>query len=275
VQSSPRSRIVSLVCAPLAFTVASLPARSHAATVYFAHADEQYLRATQHDAGAALAPDNAGQTPLPLVVFLHGTNPNGDMHLWLGGGGHDLRPVALRLYQSKKVQPFILAGPSQTRAASRGRRLWTRFDFGAFIDDVARALDGHAVVDRDAVVFMGHSGAGCNVNGGIASDFWSQNRPLPRALIAVDPCMDADLGVALGRRPARVPLWLMWQSRMWPREPAAFRSALAARRPAERIDRIEELNPTGPNPHDAILPLALERAARALFAKREAHDGAS
>lgn len=246
-----------------------------AATLHFPYADADYLYPGQHDGGAALVPEDPGQEPLPLVVFLHGVNPRRDMHLWLGGGEHDLRPVAQRLYRSKSVRPFILAGPSQTRSAQTGRMLWTNFDLAGFVADVARAVDGRATVDRDSVVFVGHSGAGCSARGGLASDFWSRNGPLPLALIAVDPCLDANQGRALSRRPASVPLWLMWQSAVWPRHPVAFRRALSQDRSPERVDRIEELRATGANPHDTILPMALEKAARELFAKREQQSSAS
>lgn len=246
-----------------------------AATLYFPHADADYLYPTQHEGGAALVPENPGEEPLPVVVFLHGVNPRRQLHLWFGGGATDLRPVAKRLYRSNNVRPFILAGPSQTRSAQSGSRLWSNFDLADFVEDVARAVDGRATVDRESVVFLGHSGAGCSARGGLASQFWAANRPLPLALVAIDPCLDAKVGEALSRRPAGVPLWLMWQSAVWPRQPAVFRRALAERPVAGRIDRIEELRATGANPHESIVPVALERAVRGLLAKREQASGAS
>jgi len=245
------------------------------ATVYFEHDDARYLNPQQQNGGASLVPDDPGPRAVPLVVFLHGTNPNGNLHLWLGGGGRDLRPVATRLYGNDKIRPFILAAPSQTRAAKHGSKLWKGFNLDAFVEDVARATDGRATIDRDWVVVMGHSGAGCNLRGGLTSELLSQGRVLPRSLIAVDPCMDAPMGEAFARRPARVPLWVMWQSARWKREPAAFKRAIDTNRPAARVDRIEELPAYGPDAHDSILPLALERAVRELFARRERHAGAS
>jgi hypothetical protein len=244
-------------------------------TIYFAHNDSTYLRPGQQAGGAALVPEQVEPDALPLVVFLHGTNPKGDLHLWLGGGGRDLRPAAERLYRSPKLQPFVLAGPSQTRAASHGTSLWQSFDLSAFVEDVARALDGKATIDRSAVVFFGHSGAGCNPLGGLASDFWSKGSVLPRALLAVDPCLDAQMGAAFARRPAVVPIWVMWQSSMWPRQPTAFRKALQQGRPEGRVDQLEELRVGGTNAHDTILPVALERAARELFVRPAQTSGAS
>ena len=248
---------------------------SSSTTVYFAHKDSTYLNPGQRAGGAALVPERVGPDPLPLLVFLHGTNPNGDLHLWLGGGGRDLRPVARRLYRSKKLQSFVLAGPSQTHAAKHGRTLWQGFDLDTFVEDVARALDGKATIDRGAVVFFGHSGAGCSAQGGLASDFWSQARVFPRMLVAVDPCLDARSGAAFSRRPAGVPLWVMWQSAMWPREPAIFRQTLKKGRPEGRVDRVEALSVVGANAHDAILPVALERAASELFVRRALPSDAS
>jgi len=258
------------LAAPIAH---SAPASS--ATVYFAHNDAQYLAENQREGGAALFPRGVDDEALPLIVFLHGTNPGGDLHLWLGGGGHDLRPLARRLFTEKKLRRFILAGPSQTRAAGHGRTLWQDFDLSAFVDDVAEALDGRATIDRGSVVFVGHSGAGCNPRGGLATDFWSHGRVSPRTLIAIDPCLDAKLGAAFARRPPRVPLWVMWQSAVWPREPAAFKSALVPSDAAPREDRVEKLLSHGADAHDKILPLALERAVRTLFAVHEQHSDAS
>jgi len=200
------------------------------------------------------------------LVFLHGTNPARALHFWMGGGGRDLRPMAAALLANKRIKPFIFAGPSQTRSADHGRNLWSHFDLDRFVGDVERALAGRATVDSSSVIVVGHSGAGCNLSGGLASDFWSGARVIPRSLVSIDPCLDADLGEAFARRPSAVPLWVMWQARAWPRQPAAFERALTAGAAAGRVDRIERLNVAGPTPHETILPLALERAVRDMLA---------
>jgi hypothetical protein len=200
---------------------------------------------------------------------LHGTNPAGELHFGLGGGGHDLRPLADRLIESGAARPFVLAGPSQTRNAVLPATLWADFDLSAFVDDVARAVEGRASIDRESVVLAGHSGAGCNPTGGLAADYWSDGGPLPLSLVLIDPCLSAELGEAFGRRPPSVPLWLMWQSAVWRRDVDAWAVALAATSQSESRVRIEELGARGTNPHAAILPMAFERAVRELFAAPE------
>jgi hypothetical protein len=237
-------------------------------TLYFPHQDERFLYSYQKNGGAALLPDNAGaDEPLPLVVFLHGTNAAAEPHLWFGGGGKDLRPLATRLMKSGSVLPFVLAAPSQTKNAGLARTVWQGFDLNAFVDDVVRAAEGQVTIDRARVVLAGHSGAGCNPSGGLAADFWSAGAPLPLALISIDPCLDRKMGSALARRPSEVPLLLWWQPAIWVREPAKFTAALSHGKPEERIDRVRELPPMGPNPHEAILPVALDSALRELFGK--------
>ena len=59
-----------------------------AKTVYFPHQDSRFLYAFQKNGGAAVVPEGvSSEQPLPLVVFLHGTNSTAETHVWLGGGG--------------------------------------------------------------------------------------------------------------------------------------------------------------------------------------------
>lgn len=239
---------------------------AEAATVYFPHRDEQFLYRHQHNGGAAALPDRATpEQPLPLVVFLHGTNPSAEPHVWLGGGGKDLRPLARRLIESGRVQPFVLAAPSQTKNAGLAARVWQGFDLNGFVDDVVRATEGRATIDRSRIVLAGYSGAGCNPSGGLAADFWSAGMPLPLALVSIDPCLDRKMGGAFARRPTEVPLLLWWQPAIWIRQPAKFEAALLRDKPEDRVDRLQELPPMGLNPHAAILPVAFESALCELF----------
>lgn len=255
---------LSSVCALLAGLFASAPA--DAKTLYFPHQDARFLYHFQKNGGAAVVPEGVTpDQPLPIVVFLHGTNPTSEPHLWLGGGGKDLRPLVDRLIASHQVKPFVLAAPSQTKNAGLARKVWQGFDLNRFVDDVVAASAGQVTIDRQRVILAGHSGAGCNPSGGLAADFWSAGAPLPLALVSVDPCLDRKMGDAFARRPVEVPLLLWWQPAIWVREPAKFTAALNTDKPEQRIDRVLELPPMGPNPHDAILPVALESALRELL----------
>jgi len=237
-----------------------------AKTVYFPHQDARFLYRFQRNGGAAVVPESASpDAPLPLVVFLHGTNTTSEPHMWLGGG-KDLRPLVKRLIDSGQVRPFVLAAPSQTKNAGLAATVWQGFDLNSFVDDVVRATDGRVNIDRTRVVLAGHSGAGCNPHGGLAADFWSAGVPLPLALVSIDPCLDRKMGGAFARRPTEVPLLLWWQPAIWVRQPAKFEAALALDKPEERVDRVRELPPMGANPHEAILPVAFESAMRELFA---------
>ena len=233
---------------------------------YFAHEDQRYLQQHQRDGGAALVPENvAPEASVPLVVFLHGTNASGDLHRWLGGGEGDLRPLATRLMNKGKVRPFVLAGPSQTKAASLARTLWADFDLHAFVEDVARATADVVQIDRRQVVFAGHSGAGCNPTGGLATDFWTDARQAPFAIVPIDPCLDAEMGKALARRPSTVPVLVWWQSAIWSRSQDEFWSSLVADKPSERVDRMTELRAAGPNPHHSIVSPAFAQMVSELL----------
>jgi hypothetical protein len=259
-------RLARACSALLAAAVCSFAPPAEAKTLYFQHEDGRFLYRYQRNGGAATVPDDA--TPerrLPLVVFLHGTNSTSETHMWLGGGGKDLRPLVKRLIDSGQVEPFVFAAPSQTKNAGLAAKVWQDFDLNRFVEDVVKATDGKVQIDRERVVLTGHSGAGCNPSGGLAADFWSAGSPLPLALVSIDPCLDRKMGAALTRRPVNVPLLLWWQPAIWVRHPDKFVAALSRDKPEQRVDRVVELPPMGPNPHDAILPVALESALRQLL----------
>lgn len=212
------------------------------------------------------------EEPLALVVLLHGTNPNAYLHLWLGGGGRDLRPFAASLVHTEQVLPFVLAAPSQTRSAGSGAALWNAFQLRTFVEAIEDALVGAVQIDRQRIVIFGHSAAGCNPEGGLASDFWTAEGVSAWALVSVDPCLDAQMGTAMARRPSTVPLWVWWQSRSWQRSPVDFWAALTLMTGDARTDRMQKLAAPGPNPHETIVPLAFERTLRELLRSPPGHD---
>jgi len=258
----------------LAAACATFGQTAHARTLYFPHEDARFLHPNQKNGGAVVLPEVGSEEALPLVVFLHGTNSAGDLHLWLGGGRKDLRPAIARFIASGSVRPFVFAAPSHTKHAALPRKVWSGFELHAFIEDAMRATEGQVKIDRNRVVLAGHSGAGCNPSGGLSSDYWSAGAPLPVAVVSVDPCLDGLMGAALSRRPVGVPLLLWWQRAVWVRQPAKFTAALLRDRPEERVDRVTELPAIGPNPHDAILPVALETSLRELLGTAQAEEQA-
>ncbi len=259
---------------PLLVLATLLPAAlltraAHAApvTVHYPFEDARYLQDDQDNGAAAYLPDAAlaSGKKLPVVVFLHGINPAGEMHVWMHGA-HDLRPLVERLVASG-VPPFVLAAPSQTREASRGRFLWPDFDVDDFVSETAQAISDHVELDTTRVYVVGHSGAGCNEHGGLA-DAARVRRTRVRGVMAIDTCMDDDAGAAMAQIQPDVKLWVTWQPYTWWRDLHEFRHALGKAEPRVRIQR---LNVTGPHPHEAIVPRSFAMMARAWLARRHPH----
>ena len=249
------ARCTSVLAAATIFAVT--PVARAGTTVHFPFDDDRYLRADQHDGGTAYVPDSASAEDgaVPIVVFLHGINPSGELHVWMEGD-HDLRPVVDTL-TAGGVEPFVLAAPSQTRDAGRGRSLWPDFDIDAFVAQTTAAVARHVDVDARRVYVVGHSGAGCNTSGGIVAAAQASHARV-RGVLAVDTCLDADSGGAFAPIPARVPVWVTWQDRTWPRDLDDFRGGLG--HAATRV-RIQLLDVRGPHPHEAIVPRAFRLMA--------------
>lgn len=245
-------------CAVAAASVCLAPSWASAGTTkHFPFEDARYLLADQHDGGTIYVPDGAQQAEgaVPIVVFLHGINPQGELHQWMDGA-HDLRPIVDALVGGG-VEPFVLAAPSQTRDAGRGRDLWPDFDVDEFVGQAANAVSRSVDIDARRVYLVGHSGAGCNTDGGLASAART-TRTRVRGVLAVDTCMDSDSGGAFARIPARVPVWVTWQPRTWPRDLDEFRDGLG---PAATRVRIQRVDVTGRHPHDDIVPRAFRMMA--------------
>jgi hypothetical protein len=255
-----------LLYALLAVSTFETTARA-AETVYFPHRDAEYLRERQHDAGAAFLTSGVeAKQKTPVLVLLHGVNMSGDLHIWFGGARRDVRQSVESVVRAGGVRPFIVAGPSQTRSASTPQTLWSKFDLGQFVQDLQHAVAGRAEIDEDAIVLAGHSGAGCNTNGGIAAYPNRENDLRPRAIVAIDPCLSSSMGSSLAQQPTNVPIWVLWQSQVWPRNVQPWRTAWFDSSSTERELRIDRIVPVGAeNPHDAIVPMAIGMVARELF----------
>ena len=170
--------------------------------------------------------------------------------------------MAARLVADGMIVPLLVAGPSQTRNATRPWDMWEAFDLTAFLAALEPALDAAAAprVDRSRVVLVGHSGGGCNLRGSILS---SRGRAAASAILAIDTCFDARVAAALRDAPPTTHVWAYWQTSSWERDVDGFRRAFLAppAAPTDAVDRRAERAPIeGPGAHDAILPWALRRA---------------
>jgi hypothetical protein len=264
-------RLSRLASVALTFALASFSPRAGAdeSRVTFPFHDDEYLFFGESRGGAVYLAEQVGQVgqgeSVPLVVVLHGVNTTGALHPWLGGRGlPDLTPLAAKLVRSGRVRPFVIAAPTQTRGAMAGRRMWQGFDLAEFVDAVDGALAGRAVVTRREIIVIGHSGAGCNADGGLLGVAARPGRLVPYAIVAVDTCLDEASGTALGASPHDTRLFVAWQRVVWPRSIDRFLTAFhAASRPTGRDDPTLDLasdlafDPRS-NPHEQILVRTFE-----------------
>lgn len=206
----------------------------------FAFRDRDWLLPGQSLGGRAYVPVDLGAhpSPAPLLVYLHGLNPSGPLHLGLGAPGNDLRKLSLGR---------IVAAPSQTSGGPTGAT-FPGFDLEAFVDAVERATG--AAIDRKRVVLAGHSGGACGLPGG--GIYGSYGAVSPEAVIALDGCLDPRYGAALGKLGERVPVYVYYQRQSWTsRDIEGARKAFAGRGTFEEIKGVS---------HESIVPAALERA---------------
>jgi hypothetical protein len=224
--------------------------------VTFPYHDAEYLWAGEYRGGEALVPDGvAGGERVPLVVFFHGVNVERVLHFWAGGHGEpDLMDLADRIIASGAAPPFVFAAPSQTRGAMSGLHMWQDFDLDAFVRAVDAAIAPGAEIDRDRVYLIGHSGGGCNLDGGLLRAAGA-SRIVARAVLAIDTCMDEEDGTAYGSLPESMQVIVQWQPEIWPRPVekfrAAFKSAAALAGHGEMV--IQLVPGLGPGAHEAIL----------------------
>ncbi|WP_437967137.1 hypothetical protein WMF04_47600 [Sorangium sp. So ce260] len=204
--------------------------------------------------------------PLPVLVFLHGTNEAKIKHRWMGGGQEgDVRRIAAQLMEAGQIPPIVVAAPSAVlpAAVAVARTSWPAFDLDAFLDATAARLRGVATLDRTRVIVAGHSGGGCNREGGIATALRAST-PVHAALV-IDTCMDVDIALPLARSSRATHVVVSWQTMTWARRPIsdfrrAFQRGVEAHPAAPGVLReLEQLQPTEPMPHDAMVPLVLRR----------------
>jgi len=264
-------RVVARVIPPLAIVVSALLLSSNARagkTIDFAFHDEEYLNPRQHGGGRAYIPKQVtADAPVPLVVFLHGVNRRNRLHMWLGSGPADLRARLDTWIARGDLPPAVLAAPSQTRDALWPAMLWTGLDLDEFVTAAERAVAGRARIARDQVIVAGHSGAGCNLEGGLLKIAADRGAIRPIGLVALDTCLDAEVGQALARASDSTRIATYWQSVIWHRKVVDFAIGfgLVRQEYPPGNDWFEHVNATGRWPHDALVVPSLLQAISVLL----------
>lgn len=201
--------------------------------------DGRWLRPGQKNGGLAHVPKGA-RGKLPLVVWLHGNNEEGEMRRGVGAPGNDLRKLV--------PAPYVVAAPSQTLGA-KGASLFAGFNLEDFVDAVEKAIG--ASIDRSKVVVIGHSGAGCAGNAGIYGNYGSIK---PKQVIALDTCLGPAFAVLLAAIARNSKVSVYYQTRSWTRDFAGFTKAFGDRGTVENVSV-----PGGGNPHEDIVPIVIRK----------------
>ena len=213
---------------------------------------------------SSLAPVSA--KPSPILVFLHGMNTEQIKFRWMGGGQEgDVRRIATELMEEGAVVPMIVAAPStiDPTTASNAMLLWPAFDLDAFLDRTERRLAGIATIDRSRVILVGHSGAGCNIRGGLATALRAKTTPF--ADLVIDTCMATDFAKDLAHAPPTTHVVVSWQSISWAdRLFDDFRHVWTRELkqtppPSDVLRELAYEQPKQPSPHDAMVRLTLRR----------------
>ena len=270
-RSRPSRRVLARVIPSLSIVLSTLllSSLSRAGKSFdFDFHDEEYLLPRQHGGGRAYVPKQVtADAPVPLVVFLHGVNRRNRLHMWLGSGPADLRARLDKWIAQGDLPPAVLAAPSQTRDALWPGALWTGIDLDEFVAAAERAVAGRARISRDQVIVAGHSGAGCNLEGGILKIAADRGAIRPIGIVALDTCLDAEVGRALAQASDSTRIATYWQSVIWKRKVVDFAIGfgLVRQEYPPGSDWFEHVNPKGRWPHDALVAPSLMQAMSVLL----------
>ena len=161
--------------------------------------DDTWLLEGQTDGGRLWIPAQANcPGAYPLMIYLHGIkrDPPRYIHASMnkggtGEGGDDLTQEAKAVIDSGKARPFLMAAPSQSNsAAASSQNLWRGFDTTDFIRAVTEVLPSGMTLGP--VIVIGHSGAGCSLNGGIHSAIKSSYQHF--LIVQSDACLNGAYG---------------------------------------------------------------------------------
>ena len=270
VQHSVRPAVLAWACVAV-WTLAWAPSAHAREEITFPYGAPRYVpEALASTAGLVVVPPGVARgANAPLVVFLHGLNQDGPLHKWLGArhdrGTPDIASTFERLQAEGKMQPVLLAAPSQTRDASRPWGMWQAFDLADFVQKTEAALGARAHVDRSRVVVLAHSGGGCNVHGSALAAA-SARAPVPYAVVLADTCFDRGVAETLLLAAPSTRIFSYYQTHSWDRDFGPFRASLFARpEVGPRDRRFVEVSLPRAGAHDRIFAVAVERAFPELF----------
>jgi hypothetical protein len=231
-------------------------------------------RDTRHDReayeGRLFLPEKARRSPdepLPFVVFLHGVNVDHTRFRFAGGKPDepDIRLVVASLVASGTIPPVVLGAPGATVSCEVPFSTWPDFDLDRFVERSIRVLAGHARIDLDRVVLVGHSGAGCNPKGGLDAAVASTTLHL-RGVFAVDTCLND--GPALAAADPTTDVIVTWQPLTWKRPFEEFSAGFRAGSPEGAVRVLDEMTPPhAAQAHNAMVELTLAKYLRGVLEK--------
>jgi hypothetical protein len=141
---------------------------------------------------------------------------------------------------------------------------WPAFDLDMFIDKTEERLGQAAVIDRGRVIVAAHSGAGCNIRGGLNAALHAKSTPV-LAGFSIDTCMLLDLAKDLAHLRPTTHVVVSWQSVSWPeREFGGFkavflREVMKDPPPPGVLRELDYEQPTVAQPHDAMVGITLKK----------------
>jgi hypothetical protein len=229
----------------------------------------------------AYAPPQASARgkPVPLIVFLHGTNKKLVKYRWMGGGiDPDLRFMFDDLIKRGVIEPVAVAAPTSIVKSQVLHSSWDYFDVDKFVELTAKALEGTVEIDTSRIIVAGHSGAGCSTEGGLAALAATKRRLL--GVFSIDTCMRDWLAKRLAQIDKRTHVIVSYQTTSWTDRPfdefrKTFARAVGKRPPESGVLRtIEELR-ASQAAHQATVALSFEKWLPKLLAPPNAGAKAS
>jgi pimeloyl-ACP methyl ester carboxylesterase len=231
------------------------------ATITYTYQQKRYVYSRQGPGSLVYVPRALSiapsETPVPIVVFLHGLNPEERLHPEFDHSALDPRRVVDELIAAGSTAAFLLAAPTHARIATGIRSMWHDFELDAFLTETQRALGSSLRIDRTRVILAGHSGGGCNPSAGLLGEYSGV-----LARLAIDTCLDGITMPRLTALSSQAPLHFFYQTQ-WERPFAEF-AQVCQRGLGCEMHPVEGLRT---NPHREIIGAALRSILPVLLPK--------